>query len=305
MRLGATFWGLFWGLASAFFIGLFMVPRRYVRCDTATFNVAMMAGAFAGTLAYWLATGARLEWRWWDAMAFLPGLNWAAGSFAYAAGAARLGITKSTGVKNTQVVVTTAGGFLFFGEAAVTSPWLAYTGSALVVLVAVVLAQTTHSEAAIPGGAHGRGRGYLWSAVASVVYGVNGLLMNICIRHDVPMPQMNLFIGIGAIVGGLGIYALRKRRLDIIAAASPRDHAWAIGGGLVWAAGLVSMVLSMGYIGVAVSWAVLNLSIVVSVLYGVFILREVEMRRHWGRIAAGLAIACIAVAVLYLSKAWY
>jgi len=292
--------GVTLGLVTALFIGLFMVPRRYFKGDTVTFLVGMTFGAMVGNAVYWLVSGMPFSPRWLAVFSLVPGANWAVGTFAYAHGTHKVGLAKATGIKNTQVLVATAGAFIFFNEAETTQPVLAFLGSGLVVATAFILSNIRHREKALP---HASLGGYLIPVIASVLYGLNGLFMKILIVGGVPRPQMNFGIGIGAFAGGVCLYGLVRRRLDFLRAAGARQHLMAVIGGLIWACGLVTMIIAIDFAGLAVAWSLLNLSIVVSVLYGVVVLREVDIARRWREVAAGLAVACLGVAALYLSKA--
>lgn len=291
--------GVILGLVTALSIGLFMVPRRYFRGDTTTFLVGMTFGAMAGNAIYWFLSGMPFSPRPLAVFSLIPGINWAVGTFAYAYGTHRVGLAKATGIKNTQVLVATAGAFLFFNEAETTQPALAFAGSGLVVATAFILSRIQHRDEVLP---HASLSGYLIPIIASVLYGLNGLFMKILIAGDIPRPQMNLGIGIGAFLGGLGIYILVRRRLGFLKAAAPSQHALAILGGLIWALALVTMILAIDFAGLAVAWSLMNLSIVVSVLYGVVLFREVDIKRRWKEVAAGLAVACLGILALYLSK---
>lgn len=291
--------GVALGLVTAFSLGLFMVPRRYYRGDSVTFLVGMTFGAMAGGFAYWLFAGRPFSTAPLAFASLLPGVNWALGTYAYAAGTHRVGLAKATGIKNTQVVVATLVAFVVFGEAATTNVPLACLGSALVVATAFVLSGIEHREEALP---HASLGGYLIPIIASVLYGLNGLLMKWLIAGGVPRPQMNLGIGTGAFAGGLIVYATVKRRLDFLRAVGAGQHLAAVLGGVIWAIALVTMIVAIDFAGLAVAWSLMNLSIVVSVLYGVVILREVDVRRRWGQVAAGLVLATLGVLSLYLSK---
>jgi glucose uptake protein GlcU len=292
-------WGIVLALVTAFFIGLFMVPRRYAKSDTVTFLVGMTAGACVGSAIYWLLSGAptKVFWGTWAAM--LPGANWALGSYAYAWGTERIGLAKATGIKNTQVVVTTLGGFLMFNNAANTEPVLACVGSAFVVATALALSAIDHREESIP---HASLMGYLVPIIASVLYGVNGLIMNWVIDSGISLPQMNVMTGIGSVSCAMIIYVVAKKRANIFADCGLRDHALALLGGVIWAAGLISMILSIAYAGLAVAWSLMNLSVVVGVLYGVLILREMDLKSRRWHVAAGLLLACLGIAALYFAK---
>jgi len=291
--------GVLLGLLTAVFIGLFMVPRRYFRGDTLTFLVGMSFGAMVGNAVYWLLAGRPFQCTWHACVALLPGANWAVGTYAYAAGTQRVGLSKATGIKNTQVVVTTLGAFLIFGEQATTQPHLAFLGAALVVATAFVLSRTEHRSEALPDASLA---GYLIPIIAGVLYGVNGLVMKWLISAGVARPQLNLGIGVGAFLGGAGLYAVVNGSFRGALAPGARQTALAALGGLIWAAGLVTMIVSIAWAGVAVAWSLLNLSIVVSVLYGVFVFREIDARRRWLQLAAGLSLACLGVSSLYLSR---
>lgn len=290
-------WGVIFGLLSAVFIGLFMVPRRYVRSDGAAFILAMTSGAAAANALYWLASGTPFVSTPAALVTPLPGAVWAVGSYAYAAGARRVGLAKSIAIKNTQIVVTTLGGFLIFSEAETTNPLLACLGGAFVMATALVLSNTEHSGDAVP---HASLTGYLVPAVASVLYGINGLLMKWLIANGVPQPQINLGIGLGAVGAGLALFFAVGRPSPAGSALS--RHALPFAGGVIWAAGLVTMLKAIEYAGVAVGWALMNLSIVVSVLYGVVILREISLKTQWRRVALGLLMAIAGIGALSLSK---
>jgi len=295
----AGLWGVAFGLVTAFFIGLFMVPRQYAKSDNPTFLLGLMAGATVGTFVYWLVAGMPFEWSWAALFSLVPGANWAAGSYAYASGTGRIGLAKATGIKNTQVVVTTLGGFLIFNEGATTEPLLATIGSALVVATAVYLSRVEHSRNAVPRASL---KGYLMPIVASVLYGLNGLFMKTLIIWKVPLPQANLGIGIGALLGGAAIYAAKGKRFADLGRWPKRDHIYALVGGLIWAAALITMLLSIEHAGLAVAWSLMNLSVVVSVIYGVVVLKEIDLRSRWGHVAIGLLLACLGVVALYYSK---
>ena len=292
--------GVILGLVTAVSIGLFMVPRRYFRGDTAVFLVGMTFGAMVGSTIYWVISGMPFSPKGIAIFSLVPGLNWALGTYAYAYGTHKVGLAKATGIKNTQVLVATAGAFIFFNEAQTTQPLLAFLGSGLVVATAFILSNIRHRDKALP---HASLSGYLIPIIAAFLYGLNGLFLKILIAADIPRPHMNLGIGIGAFAGGLGVYVLLRRRLDFLKAVSLRQHALAVSGGLIWALALVTMILAIDFAGLAVAWSLMNLSIVVSVLYGVVLLREVDIRRRWKQVAAGLAVACLGILVLYLSKA--
>ena len=292
-------WGVIFGLRTAVFIGLFMVPRRYAKSDTVTFMVGMTAGAAVGNTILWLASGMPFQTTWAAAFSIVPGATWAVGSYAYAGGTTRVGLAKATAIKNTQLVVTTLGGFLLFGETRTTNPLLAALGGALVIATAVVLSRTEHVEESLPNASL---KGYLIPIAASVLYGVNGLFMKWLLEHKVPRPLIGLGIGIGALGASMAIYAAAGRRMDAFWSAGLRDHAFSVLGGLTWAMGLVTMLLAIDYAGVAVGWALMNLSVVVSVLFGVVILREIDWRARWKEIGGGLVVAFLGIAALALAK---
>ncbi|MHC4714596.1 MAG: GRP family sugar transporter [Planctomycetota bacterium] len=296
--------GVILGLVTAFCLGLFMVPRRYFKGDSLNFLLGMTFGAALGGAVYWAVVGMPFKGWPFALCTLIPGVNWSLGTFAYAAGTHRVGLAKATGIKNTQVVLSVLGAFLIFKEGATTDPTLAVVGSALVVLTAIVLSRIRHSEQAVP---HASPAGYLLPIIASILYGINGSLMKWLIDSGLEKPQINLGIGLGAFLGGAFLYTVRA--LYLFAKKRPGDIGWvgfrqfglAAVGGLTWAVALVCMVVAIDFAGLAVAWSLLNLSIVVSVLYGVVILREIDPKR-WRQVGFGLALACAGIVCLYLSK---
>ena len=116
------------------------------------------------------------------------------------------------------------------------------------------------------------------------------------------IPQTCMSIGIGAFLGGIGFYFISNRKLNVLSRAPFQQHLMAAGGGIIWAVALVTMTFSIKYAGVAVAWALLNLSIVITVLYGALFLKEMDIRKKWVSITVGLVCGCLGLLFLYLSK---
>lgn len=123
--------------------------------------------------------------------------------------------------------------------------------------------------------------GYLVYVVIVRLFGIDG--------WDVLLPQ-----GIGMMIGGLVLTAKHKP-FNTYALKN-------ILPGLIWAAGNMFLFISQEAVGVATSFTLSQMSVVVATLGGIFILKEHKTKRQLVFISIGIVLIIISAILLGISK---
>ncbi|MBD7968351.1 RhaT/GlcU family sugar-proton symporter [Paenibacillus gallinarum] len=123
--------------------------------------------------------------------------------------------------------------------------------------------------------------GYLVYVVIVRLFGVDG--------WDVLLPQ-----GIGMVIGGVVLTAKHKP-FNTYALKN-------ILPGLIWAAGNMFLFISQDKVGVATSFTLSQMSVVVATLGGIFILKEHKTKRQLVFISIGIILIIISAVLLGISK---
>lgn len=124
--------------------------------------------------------------------------------------------------------------------------------------------------------------GYLVYVVIVRLFGIDG--------WDVLLPQ-----GIGMVIGGLVLTA-KHNPFNTYALKN-------ILPGLIWAAGNMFLFISQSAVGVATSFTLSQMSVVVATLGGIFILKEHKTKRQLIFISIGIVLIIISAILLGVSKA--
>jgi drug/metabolite transporter (DMT)-like permease len=303
---------------AAIFFGIFILPRKHSESKPVEFQV-YMSPIVPALLALWaLLEGHGFYLRSEHSfLAALAGGLWAVGSVAYSASVDRVGVARSTYIKNFGPILVTVFGILFFREFTLDRPLtliLALVGSAAMAVAATLVAKTSappseHAAALDSAEDPERRRRELTRGLALALFaGLCFAAYTVPLNAVLQAPEgygtfgVMTHMGVGVLLSGFLLHAGMTRRL--IPPPPSRRELWraqAAGASWVAAAGLVA--ISMRLIPMGVSWPITNLSALVTLGFGAFYFREIHLGRHradlaWSTAAylAGLALLTAAVA---------
>lgn len=221
---------------------------------------------------------------------FLSGTFWAVGSVGQFQGIRYLGVARATPMLNGGQVIGTSLVGVALGE------WASHTAkiygfSALALIVAGIVLTSYKQENDGEKSQWGKGIGINLLAVVGFTAYV-GILKYFGIDSlSSIFPQ-----SIGQIVA-LFLFGLLFFRNQTFNRMSLRNGV----SGLIWGIGNLALLLSQVKLGLAVAYPVSQAAVVVSVLGGVFINKESKTRKEWVMTAAGIAVLCAGLYLIYLS----
>lgn len=306
MFTGSQILGLVLAFVSMVLFGLYMVPRSHTTVSQPRFMLFMGAGTMASSLALGALFGGNLAVAWdlrlW---AIAGGVVWGFGTVAYSTGVQKIGLSRSTPIKNTTAILGTLYGVLIFREFTLEDPAalvMAFAGSASIVLAAVLLgAVTSPAEQHVP-----VPRGTFWAGVAlsltaAVCYSFYAIPLRHAVHAGLSPVGFLFYMGQGAFVGMAGA-ALLARRPSSLEDLTLEGWGAPVLAGVLWAAASACCNSAIKLVGLSIAWPIGNLNTLVAVAYGSWVLHEVRVREHrrelfWGLTAATAGVFLLAVAM--------
>ena len=295
--------GFVLALTSMVLYGLYMVPRRKSSASAGVFTFWMGWGILVSTTIIAFISG-DMQHVGIDQylMMFLSGILWATGTLGYLTSVQLIGLSRSTPIKNTSAVLGTLFGILIFHEFSFDK--YLPLGFAIIGSGAIVASATLLGRVEIPDDVENPRvntkvlvYGVLCSLWAAIAYSAYTIPMKIAYSQGISPSAFLLYMGQGCFMG-MSILAI------IIDTNKPKEHTttWkdrnlAQLAGIMWAVGSLCANSAVKLIGIAITWPITK-STFVAVLYGVFILKEINVKKHRTELNTGLLLSVIGVVLL-------
>lgn len=294
-------------LISMVLYGLYMVPRKRAKIVQSTFSFWMGLGILISTSimgVIFKGFGAVTHAQYIAMLA--SGLIWATGTHAYCRGVQLIGLSRSTPIKNTSAMLGTLVGIIALHEYASSSAGsmlLVLMGSLLVVISATILGRVESQEDAAQQKADSRYYiyGVLCSVWAAIAYSVWTIPMKHLYQQGISPSQFLVYMCHGCFLGMCAIALItRPRGQDVkLPSVTWRDRWLAQLSGLMWAIGSLCANIAVKHVGVAVTWPVTK-NTLIAVLFGVFVLKEIDASKHKRDLNIGLILSLLGVILLGL-----
>ncbi|KOO44271.1 RhaT/GlcU family sugar-proton symporter [Priestia koreensis] len=223
----------------------------------------------------------------------VSGIFWAVGQSNQLKSIDLMGVSKtmpiSTGM---QLVATTLFGVIVFHEWSTTTSIILGTTALILIIVGIVLTSLRDKKSGEKEESGDFKKGIIIliiSTIGYLVYVVIARFFNVS-GWDALLPQ-----AVGMVIGGV-----------ILTAKYKPFNKYAIRNiipGLIWAAGNLFLFISQPRVGVATSFSLSQMGIVISTLGGIFILGEKKTKKQLIGIAIGIILIIIAAVLLGKAKA--
>jgi len=279
-----------------------MVPRKQSRISQGLFTFWMGCGILLGTSLIGIINLGRVPSTSWPLYVLMvsSGIVWATGTLAYCIAVKYIGLSRSTPVKNLSAIFGTLIGIVIFHEFSISRflPCaLAIMGSLAVVVSTTLLSRVESFDDAVDVDKKPK---YIWGILsalwAAIAYSAYTVPMKMAYAQHITPSAFLYFMGQGCFIGmTLLAVALRtwKRKEPI----TWHERRMAALSGLMWAAGSFCANTAIKSIGIAVAWP-LTKNTVIAVLYGVFVLKEIDTIKHKNELRIGLALSIAGIILL-------
>lgn len=290
--------GFVFGMLSALFFALYMLPQKLGKIDHTTYIWTMGVGVLITALIPYVWMGCPHASTWPQrGYALLCGVVWGVGTLAFATAIHRIGLALATPFKNTTGVIGTLVGLLLFHEYKTTNPWLALGGSILIVVAAILIGQTGHADTPRRSVLAGIG----FSLIAALCYASYLYPMKIVVKA-IGYWEFTPWMAAGILLTATVAVLARPGGVRAFRAYSPRLLASSLLGGMAWTIALFCLAASMDMVDLSVAWSLAQLNTVPAVFFGIVLFHEVHVPSHWRTLAIGLLAATVGTILLGFSK---
>jgi len=232
---------------------------------------------------------------------WVGGVLWVLGAAAYSRSTDLIGIARSTPVKNLGPILTTVFGIFIFREFSLRNPVdlaQAVGGSVLMAAGATLIGRCT------PEGAERSGQGnavaFLLAFAAGACFASYTIPLTFAVRAGYTgweaLFQMSLAIPFASVILHTAVH---HRLLPTVMTWPEIGRAQATA--LCWVLAGASTTIATERIPMSIAWPLTNLSTLVTLMFGVYVFREISIKRYRREVWLGTVASLVGVALLALA----
>ena len=289
--------GVIFAVIVSVLFAVYAVPRKFSRQNTVLYTmwigVAYLAGSVIFCSVVW-GLGLREQedmLNRWHLLSVLRGVIWVCGIASFNVAIDKIGLARFNQWKNFQGPIGTLLMLAFLDDVAGKKlVWLLLGMTAMFISAVLFTIKTgednKRSDAA----------GIRFALFAAACFGVTAFINAIVTKHGFIYSQL-LYHSLSVVVSAAIIFIIQTRKPMEIFRFSRENWLPAMSGAMFLTATILS-ILSYTMITRSVSWSIVQLNAVWTILIGIFIFREISLREHLLRIIAGFAFAITAIVLL-------
>jgi drug/metabolite transporter (DMT)-like permease len=291
--------GYLFAILSSLFFSLYVVPRKLSKLPAIYFSLLMSLGFFVSSVILYLCKpllGFSEVWSPALGWSVLAGVIWALGFVAFVRSIDSIGLTRSNQWKNLQGPIGVLLCLVILGEWATTNPWLAMVAGLAVFVSAVFLSVRKENE-----DRKLRLAGIYLAMLSGLAFGVVTVI-NKYVTTEVGVYSQQVVWSFCIFLSLLFYILSRKNWFAQLRRIGQRDMALGLGAGLLYLGASFCMLQSYRSIPAAVGFTIIQLSAVWTILIGLFVFREINIKIHAARIALGFVFALAGIGLLVFAR---
>jgi len=293
--------GYIFAIVSSLFSAIYVVPKKLSKQKPTTYAMIMGAGFFiASSVGFAVLKAFSII----DEPLFFPhavvacanGVIFTIASISVLISIDKIGLAKSNQWKSLQGPI---GAFLIlacFAEFLTANIIFIILAIVFITLAALMFSTKDENNATIDKS------GIVYSLIAALFYGISALLWKYLTDEGIFFAQQvyqSLFVFISAATYVL----IRNKSLKIEAVGVKKEILLPLVGGVLFFGNASFNLLANRYIEASIAFMLHQLNAIWLLMFGIFVFKEIDFKKHWLRLATGLAFSIIGVAMLIFAKA--
>lgn len=292
--------GYLLAILSSLFFGIYIIPKKIVKLDTKHYLFYMSLGFVAISLIAYLIsllTGNNNEPLFHPVLLLvcLRGLSWFVASNLFLISIDKIGMSRSTQYKNLKGPFGVLLTLIFLSEFKVTNVSLVLLAALLTFLSALLFTIKKDENKKIDKS------GIIYACIASLFLSVNALIQKYVTNCGFVYMQQ-LYQSITILIASY-IYVLIKdktvKKLQII---SFKNKILSFLGGVLYYFATYFNTLSYKTLPASISFTIINMSGLWSVLIGILIFKEIDFKKNYKRIILGIILLILSIFALLFGK---
>jgi len=294
--MNETIIGVLLSIVVSILYSLYIIPRKFSK--QSTYHYTLVLGfSFFVCMAVFYAVMALTDnvaeelFSWWHVLSALRGVSWMIGSLLLNAAIAKAGISKTNQWKNMQLPLGSLLMLLFLGD--VVGLKIIYLVIGIIfMLISAMLFSIKKQEV----NRQEISKGISLAILSAIFFGTNAFLQKLLVNQGFVFSQA-LYLALFVFLSAFVVYLIKFKTLKPIFVKTKQTFLPAIAG-FAFAIASVLNVLAVSKIAGSISFAIVQLNAVWTILIGVFFFKEIKFKQNWLRLVGGLLCAISAVVVL-------
>jgi len=289
--------GYLFALLSSLFFSIYIVPRKLSKLSPITFSFFMSLGFSASTITLYLfqplikfheTISLVLLW------SVLAGVIWGTSFVLFVTSIDAIGLSRSNQWKNLQGPIAAILGIIILGEFAAINPIFAFL-AALAIFLSAIFFTTTSEEKK-----HFNVKGVYLAILAGVGFGSVAVIQKYVTSHvGVYSQQVVWSLSIAA---SLLIYIILSKKIGEVVQSSRKDLGLALSAGILYLGASIFQLFSYHYLAVSISFTIIQMNAFWTVLIGILIFKEIDLKKYYKNVALGFAFTIIGILFLALAR---
>ncbi|MCL2451587.1 GRP family sugar transporter [Candidatus Saccharibacteria bacterium] len=288
-------------LICSVFFSLYIVPKKLSKANPIIYTLFVGVGFAGASLISYVVVGlttGKFDNLWHPAAIFsiMNGISWMIASVLFVTAIDRIGLSRSNQWKNLQGPVGALLCLFVLGEWMQTRLEFVLLAVATITISAYLFTIKKSDEKRVDTKSIGLAIG------AAFLFGFNAMLQKLAINHGLETQAQQLYFSSFVFISAVVFVFFKYRNLKVLGQIKKKDNWLGILGGALFFFASLTSIISNHFIPASVAFTIIQFNAVWTVLIGVLIFKEIEWRKHWLRLLAGIVLAIVSIVLLVMAK---
>ena len=292
--------GYLLAILSSLFFGIYIIPKKMVKLETKYYLFYMSLGFVSISLiAYFISilTGNNSEPLFHPVLilVILRGISCFIASNLFLISIYKIGMSRSTQYKNLKGPLGVLLTLIFLSEFKVTNVFLVLLAALLTFISALLFTIKKDNTNKVDKS------GIIYACIASLFLGMNALIQKYVTNCGFIYTQQ-LYQSITIMIVSYIYILMKDKSVKKLRSVSFKNIILAFIGGLLYYFATYFNTLAYKYLPASIAFTIVNMSGIWSVLIGILIFKEIDIKKNYKRIMLGMLFSVIAIIALVFGK---
>ena len=292
--------GYLLAILSSLFFGIYIIPKKMVKLETKYYLFYMSLGFVSISLiAYFISilTGNNSEPLFHPVLilVILRGISCFIASNLFLISIDKIGMSRSTQYKNLKGPLGVLLTLIFLSEFKVTNVFLVLLAALLTFISALLFTIKKDNTNKVDKS------GIIYACIASLFLGMNALIQKYVTNCGFIYTQQ-LYQSITIMIVSYIYILMKDKSVKKLRSVSFKNIILAFIGGLLYYFATYFNTLAYKYLPASIAFTIVNMSGIWSVLIGILIFKEIDIKKNYKRIMLGMLFSVIAIIALVFGK---
>lgn len=293
--------GYLFAIVSSLFFTFYIIPKKISKQTPTKYSLFMGLGFFIISIIMYIINKI-LVYNPQDTLSNpililsgIGGILWLIGSIFFLTAVDKIGLSRSNQWKNLQGPIGAVLTLIFLSEFMQTKVIYIIFAVIFILVSAMLFTIKNKNEEIVDR------KGIIYAILSAIFFGVNALIQKNATNNGLIYSQQVYFSGLIFICAYIYIL-IKEKNIRILLEIKNKENVLGVIGGSIYFFASFFSTLSYKYIPGSIAFTIVQLNAVWTVLAGILIFKEIDLKKNWIRIILGILLSIIGVIMLLLSQ---